>query len=319
MVFPVDVPQTTDEPMASVLRILQLQGTPLSEYEHANFTGDSLPQARRRVYGGQVLAQSLLAAAATTPSSRLPHSMHGYFVRSASFDEPITFEVDQMRDGRSFSSRHVDASQGEKTVLSSIFSFQEDQPSLSHDTPAPPEILATDPQELRSALQLFQALDHPLAKFLGKTAAFDVRHVSESIYVGPPSVQEPVQALWMKPRHAIPAEASQLIHRALLTYVIDEIMMEPVLRAHGLYWMYQGLSLATLDHAMWYLRDVNINDWLLYVQTTPSAVGSRGLADCKVYTREGVQVASAMQECMIRVPLTEEEKQAAQSREAGTL
>lgn len=313
MLDAITVPLIDTEPVASVLRVLQLEPRDSEALgdDKALFAGSSLAQARRRVYGGQVLGQSMLAAAATVPPNRHVHSLHASFIRSGVFTEEIAFEVALLRDGRSFSSRRVAAKQSAGTICETMFSFQEAQEGLEHHATAP---AVPDPESLRSAITLLSTFEHPVSKYLGKTAAFDVRHCEEPIYFQPAPEKSSTQALWMRPRAPIPAGAPQVLHRALLAYVVDQVMLEPVLRTHGLSWFTEGLSLATLDHAQWFFADFDINDWLLFVQSSPASQGGRGLAQCHVFTRDGQEVSSITQEGMVRVPLTEEERAAYRAR-----
>lgn len=246
-----------------------------------------------------MVAQAILAAAETIPdAARLPHSLHAYFVRGGDPAKPFLLTVDRLRDGRSFSNRHVVASQADKDIFTMVASFQANEEGLSFDSSAPS---VPGPEGLDSALELFRTMDHPVAKFLGKTAAFDVRHVQQSLYTGEDPTRSESQELWMKIRSPIPDGAPQVVHRALLAYVVDQVMLEPALRSVGLSWLTPRLSLASLDHAMWFHRDVNINDWLLFAGHVDSVGGGRGKATVVIYSREGVPVASASQEGMIRV------------------
>lgn len=302
MTKPVQIPQLTQEPLASVLRVLQLEGG-----QEDVFRARSLPQMGR-VYGGQVLAQALLAAAATVEGDdqRTPHSFHAYFLRGGNPSAPFDLLVRRSHDGRSFSSRQVTAIQDGKDILTLLASFQLPQQGVEHDREMPD---VPQPEQLRSALEYFREIDHPVGKFLGKTAAFDVRHVQETLYVRQYSgAQEDGryngnrrQQLWMKPRAHI-ADSSQTLGRVLLAYVIDQVMMEPALRSHGLAWVTPGLALASLDHAMWFYRDFDVNQWLLYDQESPSAQGARAMGHTRVFTADGTLVAEAMQEAMLRLP-----------------
>jgi acyl-CoA thioesterase-2 len=250
------------------------------------------------VFGGQVLAQALLAAGRTITDGRLPHSLHGYFLRAGDVREPITFTVERLRDGRSFSARRTHALQGGEAILSMITSFQEQQPGLDYADEMPTGI--PGPDEVPSALDVLGGIDHPVAKFWTQEAAFDVRHVGGSIYLGPPAEATGQQAVWFRSRGPLPDD--QLLHRALLAYACDQVMLEPILRRAGRSWVTRGLSIASLDHAMWWHRDVRVDDWLLYVQSTPSAQGGRGLGAARVFTQDGTLVASVAQEGMVRVP-----------------
>ncbi|WP_448071535.1 acyl-CoA thioesterase [Georgenia yuyongxinii] len=292
------VPEADVEPLASVLRTLRLQRLGGDEY-----AGSSLPQLNQRIYGGQVLAQAIVAAADTLVDDgdgvRQLHSVHGYFLRPGKLDLPITFAVERLHDGRSFSTRRTHALQQGKPILSLISSYQEDQPGREHGQGAP---AAPDPEGLASAITLFDTIDHPVAKFMSSIAAFDIRHVDENVYLHAPKTRSDEQLLWMRARAPLPAGTTQLQHRALLAYACDQVLLEPVLRRHGLHWRTPGLSVASLDHSMWWHRPVRVDDWLLFVQHSPSAQGGRGLGIAKVFDRSGVHVATIGQEGMVRVP-----------------
>ena len=225
--------------------------------------------------------------------------MHGYFLRPGRLDVPITFAVERLHDGRSFSTRRTHALQEGKPILSLISSYQEDQPGRDHGEDAP---AAPDPEELTSAITLFDSVDHPVAKFMSSVAAFDIRHVGETVYMTPTRERADTQMLWMRARSPLPAGVTQLQHRALLAYACDQVMLEPVLRQHGLSWRTTGLSVASLDHGMWWHRPVSADEWLLFVQHSPSAQGGRGLGIAKVFDRGGAHVATIAQEGMVRVP-----------------
>lgn len=281
-------------PTQALLDVLDL-GPDAAEPD--TFTGTSLPQPSGRVFGGQVLAQALLAAGRTVPASRLPHSLHGYFLRAGDVREPITFAVERLRDGRSFTARRTHALQGGAPILSMIASFQEAQPGLDYAEPMPD---APDPEDVVSADTHLAGIDHPVARFWSQESAFDVRHVEGAIYLGGSGEPAGQQMVWVRSREALPDD--QLLHRALLAFACDQVMLEPVLRRSGHSWATRGLSIASLDHAMWWHRDVRVDDWLLYTQTAPSAQGGRGLGAARVFTRDGTHVASIAQEGMIRVP-----------------
>lgn len=294
MTRPIVVPVTSEEPVASVLRILSL-----TEGGEDLFHARSLPQVRR-VYGGQVLAQAILAAAATLEdSSRLIHSLHAYFLRGGDPSETFDLLVERHRDGRSFSSRGVHARQDGREILSLHASFQAPEAGPAHSVGAP---LVPGPTELTSALELFRAMDHPVGRFLGKTAAFDVRHVGRSLYTAADPGAMPVQQLWMRPRSALPEGLSQQVHRALLAYVVDQVMLEPAMRVLGLSWMTPGMSAASLDHSMWFHRDVDANQWLLFDGECTNVNNGRTLTATRIFDEDGVLVAEAQQQGMLRTP-----------------
>lgn len=307
---PYPVPPATEEPLGSVTRVLALSpalaegddGVTVPEPDA--FTGASLPQLSGRIYGGQVLAQGLLAAAATVAEDgdgpRLPHSVHGFFMRGGRPEEPVRFEVERLRDGRSFTQRRTTALQRGAAIAEMITSFQEVQPGAEVQL-EPPDV--PRPEELTSALEIFRTVNHPVAKFLGRTAAFDLRHVEGNLYLAPGPERTGRQHLWARARGRVPAGADQVVHRALLAYMCDQIMLEPALRSQGLSWRSEGMSLATLDHAQWFHRDVDVNDWLLFVQDSPTSGGGRAMVRAEVFDASGRLVSTIAQEGMIRMPV----------------
>ena len=262
------------------------------------FTGPSQRMPLGRVFGGQVLAQSLIAAMHTVPSERTIHSMHGYFLRPGDVEHPITFSVDRLHDGRSFSTRRTHAFQNGEPILSLIASFQRADGGVDHQVDMPTDL--PDPETLPTTADVLGGLDHDVARYWSNERAFDMRHVPSPVYLSVEGERVPQQAVWMKAFGRLPDDLKQ--HRAALAYASDYSILEPVLRAHGIAWATPGLKVASLDHAMWWHRDARVDEWLLYVQESPSASGGRGLALGRIYTRDGLLVASVAQEGMVRVP-----------------
>lgn len=291
-----DVKLIEQDPLAHLLRVLDLEYHGDTSGEDV-YSGESMHQPNGRVYGGQVLAQSILAMGRTVDPARLPHSLHAYFLRAGDINQPIDFAVERLRDGGSFSARRAHAYQSGQAILSGIISFQESQHGRNLSIPMPD---VESPENLPSAFDALGHIDHPVAAFWTRQSAFDVRHVGSSIYLRPSQSPVPTQAVWMRSRGAV--DADQLTHRALLTYACDQIMLEPVLRGLGESWMSPKLSVASLDHAMWWHRDVRVDDWFLYVQEAPTAQGGRGLGEARIYQADGTLVATTVQEGMIRLP-----------------
>jgi len=261
------------------------------------FTGASHPMPSGRIYGGQVLAQSLLAAERTLPEDRAVHSMHGYFLRPGDASQGITIAVDRIHDGRSFSTRRSQAYQNGVPIFSMIASFQDHDPGVEHAEPMPDGVPA--PEDLAPDEDRVEGLPGGTARMLSERAA-DIRHVDSPLYLPSDDAQVPRQAVWMRMRAPLPDD--QRLHRAALAYLSDMTIQESILRAHGVYWAMPGLKVASLDHAMWWHRPARVDEWLLYVQESPNARGGRGLATGRIYSREGGLVASVAQEIMIRVP-----------------
>ncbi len=285
-------PETPAPALSSLLTVLDLE-----QQDETVFTGNSLPQLNDRVYGGQVLAQALIAAGRTVPG-RTPHSLHGYFLRPGDLNAPIRFEVELLRDGGSFSARRTHAIQHGKPILSMIASFQESQDGIEEAQTMPKDVPA--PLDVPSALDILSRVEHPVAKFWTEHAAFDIRHVEGGLHLGPGKEKTDRQMVWVRALGHVPG--GQLEHRSLMAYACDQLMLEPVLRRAGVSWITPGISVASLDHAMWWHRDARVDEWLLYVQSSPSAQGGRGLGSARVFAEDGTLVASIAQEGMVRVP-----------------
>jgi acyl-CoA thioesterase-2 len=285
------------DPLSGLMAALDLTDTGARTSEDI-FTGPSQWMPGGRIYGGQVLAQSLIAAIRTVTDDRFVHSMHGYFLRPGDVTLPITFSVDRIHDGRSFSTRRTQAYQEGQPILSMIASFQDLDEGLDHQLDMPSDL--PDPESLPSTADLLGGIDHPVAQFWATERAFDIRHIGSPIYLAVDGERVPHQAVWMKAVGTLPDDLN--LHRAAIAYASDHTILEPVLREHGIAWTTPGLKVASLDHAMWWHRDGRADEWMLYVQDSPNAIGGRGLSFGRVYDRAGRLLASIAQEGMIRVP-----------------
>lgn len=290
---------TQENAVRSVSQLLQVLDLDASEARTTEdiFTGLSHAMPTGRVYGGQVLAQSLVAAERTLAEERIVHSMHGYFLRPGDADQGITFAVDRIHDGRSFSTRRVQAFQGGVPIFSMISSFQDEDPGIEHAEPFPEDI--PDPESLPSDDELIGAV-HPITGRLLAERPADIRHVTGPLFLEAAEERVPRQAVWMRMRAPMPDDPR--VHRAALAYLSDMTIQESILRRHGITWQTPGLKVASLDHAMWWHRFGRVDEWMLYVQDSPNARGGRGLAQGRIYTREGVLMATVAQEIMVRVP-----------------
>ena len=261
------------------------------------FTGISHHTPWGRIYGGQVVAQSVIAAQRTLPADRVLHSLHGYFLRPGDARQGVTLAVDRIHDGRSFATRRTQAFQNGVPIWSMIASFQDADPGLEHSEPMPegipiPESLTPDEERTPGI--------HGGSRSLLTLPPIEVRHVEQPIWGTPDPTRSNRQHVWMRMRARLPEDAA--LHRAALAYMSDTSIQEPVLRAHGLCWQTEGLKVASLDHAMWWHRFARADEWLLHVQESPNARGGRGLGRSRVYTRDGILVATISQEIMLRVP-----------------
>ncbi|WP_207457230.1 acyl-CoA thioesterase [Herbiconiux sp. SYSU D00978] len=284
------------DPLDSLLAALDLTDTGARTSEDI-FTGPSQWVPGGRVFGGQVLAQSLVAAIRTVAEDRVVHSMHAYFLRPGDVSQPITFSVDRIHDGRSFSTRRTQAYQYGQPILSMIASFQTDDPGLEHQVEMPLDV--PDPESVPDENQLLGGLEHPMAKYWATSRPFEMRHVPSPVYLSVEGERVASQAVWMRSIGPLPDDEN--LHRAALAYVSDYTLLEPIIRRHGVAWATPGLKAASLDHAMWWHRFARVDEWLLYVQESPNAIGGRGLTTGRIFDREGRLVASVAQEGMVRV------------------
>ncbi|MFC5338103.1 acyl-CoA thioesterase [Leucobacter denitrificans] len=262
------------------------------------FTGPAMPTPHGRAFGGQVLGQALVAAGETVPEGRVIHSMHGYFVRPGESTEQMTFETARLRDGRSFSTRRVQAYQEGEVLMSLIASFQESDEGIEHE-----ERFDTDsipgPENLPSVWEKYGHLSGEGRASWVLNRPFDFRYVESDTIL---RVEERTnrQLVWLRSRDELDGE--QLVQSAALAFASDYLLLEPVARKHGIPWATPGMRGASLDHAMWFHREFRIDDWLLYELESPTAQGGRGLAHGRFYNRDGSLVASVSQESMIRLP-----------------
>jgi acyl-CoA thioesterase-2 len=285
-----------EDPLQELLDTLKLSR--VARTREDIFIGPSNFMPTGRVFGGQQLGQALVAASNTVEPDRFIHSMHGYFLRSGNMDLPITYSVDRIRDGRSFSTRRVQAYQNGEPLFSSIYSFQVIEEGLEHQDSLPEGI--PEPESLPALIDLVADLTDPSAQYWAKARPFDMRHIEKSIYFYIEGEHVAHQAIWFKTIAPLPDD--QILHNAALAYASDYSLLEPIYRRHGLVWSHPGLMAASLDHAMWFHRPTRVDQWLLYVQDSPNARGARGLSLGKIFNRAGELVATVAQEGLVRIP-----------------
>ena len=289
----------SEDPLQELLDTLKLSR--VARTKEDIFIGSSNFMPTGRVFGGQQLGQALVAASNTVDPDRFIHSMHGYFLRSGDMDLPITYSVDRIRDGRSFSTRRVQAYQNGEPLFSSIYSFQIAEKGLEHQDSLPEGI--PEPESLPKLIDLVSGIDDPAAQYWAKARPFDMRHIEKSIYFYVEGEHVAHQAIWFRTIDALPDD--QILHNAALAYASDYSLLEPIYRRHGLVWSHPGLMAASLDHAMWFHRPARVDEWLLYVQDSPNARGARGLSLGKIFNRQGALVATVAQEGIVRIPKEE--------------
>jgi acyl-CoA thioesterase II len=266
----------------------------LERLEDNLFRGVSPAVKQQRVFGGQVAGQALVAAARTVePEHGHVHSLHAYFLRPGDPSIPIIYEVDRIRDGRSFTTRRVVAVQHGKAIFNLAASFQKREDGLEHQLPMPD---VPDPETLPTFQERWAARAEELGEWYTRPRPIDIRvnlSVDDRRRELPPR-----QSVWLRAVGRLPDDP--IVHDCVLTYASDMTLLDTTLLAHGGRFDESKLMMASLDHAMWFHRPFRADEWLLYSQDSPSASGSRGLARGLVYRATGELVASVMQEGLIR-------------------
>ena len=252
-----------------------------------------------RVFGGQVLAQALLSASRTVPMDRQPHSLHSYFLRPGDMDHPIIFKVENLRDGKSFNTRRVSAMQHDEVILNLAASFQVSEPGLSHQSEMP---AVPPPEQSLTRKQLAEkysaSLPADLVTRFSRPFAIDLRHVEQENMLAPQK-RAPQHSVWLKLSGGLPQDYPW--HAHMLAYASDMTILETSLRPHGLSLFSPRLQVASLDHSMWFHRPFRMDEWLLYVQDSPSSSAGRGFSRGNIFRQNGELVVSVAQEGLIRV------------------
>lgn len=283
------------ETLADLLNILNLE-----KVSDTEFRGQNYITPWRIIFGGQVLGQALHAAYQTVPQERFVHSMHGYFILPGSVDEPIEYSVDITRDGGSFTTRRVAAKQFGKTIFVAACSFQKKQEGLDHQIYMPnvvsPDILMTDLEQLEDIKEAHPMLYKRLSKLHPNPIEF--RPV-EQVFRKEMKKLAPFRHVWMRSKERL--EADIRMHHQVLAFASDYNLLSTALLPHGETLSDQEYFLASLDHAIWFHRDLDVNDWLLYALDSPSASNSRALTRGNIFSQNGELVASMSQEGLIRV------------------
>jgi acyl-CoA thioesterase-2 len=263
------------------------------------FRGISPNEGFPRIFGGLVIAQALLAAYETV-EDRICHSLHAYFIRPGDVTIPVLYEVDRSRDGGTFTTRRVTAIQNGKQIFNLAASFQVAEEGLEHQSPMPEH---PDPEAVKSEMEQMLAkygerLPDRMREQMNRPRPIDLRWPDPQDLFKP-APKAPRKQVWMRAKAPIGEQVK--LQQACLAYASDMAFMETALRVHGLTWQTPGLQSASLDHAMWFHRPVNFNDWLLFDQDCPSTSQGRGFIRGEMYTQDGRLAASVAQECLMRV------------------
>lgn len=271
----------------------------LEKLEHNLYRGRS-PQAHwQRVFGGQTIAQALVAAQRTVTPDRHVHSLHGYFMRPGDINVPIVYEVDRIRDGSSFTTRRVVAVQHGHAIFSLEASFQLEEEGLEYQMPMPLDV--PPPEKLKSQRELLQEAKHvpeQIRLFWAKERPLELRPVYAEHYSSRDKLP-PLQKVWLRLTGPVPNDRA--LRAAVLAYVSDMTLLDTATFAHGRGIFDPDIQAASIDHAMWFHREHALDGWLLYTQDSPSTSGSRGFTRGALYAQDGTLIASVAQEGLIRL------------------
>lgn len=280
--------------MQELLAILDLE-----QLEHNLYRGRSPKTSWQRVFGGQTIAQALVAAQRTVDADRFVHSLHGYFMLPGDSKVPVVYEVDRIRDGSSFTTRRVTAIQHGRAIFSLEASFQLDEPGLEHQMPMPEGVVGPGslPSQ-RELLVLAPNVPEQIRRYWARERPLEIRPVDLAHY----ETREPLpprQNNWVRTTGAVPDDRA--LQAAILAYISDMTLLDTSTFAHGRVIADADIQAASLDHAMWFHRRHSLDGWLLYTQDSPSSSGARGFSRGALYSVDGVLIASVAQEGLIRL------------------
>ena len=260
------------------------------------FRGHHTAEKRIRTFGGQVAAQALVAAGRTVERDKFVHSLHAYFLRPGDPEHPILYNVDRIRDGRSFATRRVVAIQHGEAIFNLSASFHVEEPGVDHSIPMPASV---DPETLPTYKERYAPLAHKLGDWYHRPRPVDLR------YVQPPAIlrkesdsHDPRQQVWFRPDGSLADDP--LLHACIVAYASDMSLLDTIIVPHNLSWDDGSMMGASLDHAMWFHRPFRTDGWMLYDQESTSAHGARGMARGEIFTQAGAHVVSVVQEGLIR-------------------
>ena len=272
----------------------------LETLEKGLYRGQSWDLGFRALFGGQVLGQALKAAWASVPEGRVAHSFHSYFLLPGDAKQPVVYDVEIVRDGKSFSARRVKAIQNGRNIFYMTASFQQPEEGMQHqyaqmhDVPAPEEV---EP-DIRMYERHYDNIGRRLREALSYHRPIDIRTV-DAVRSFTSKNDKPERYTWLRANEAL--GDSQAMHQAVLAYASDYHFLSTSLQSHGVQITDRNLAIATIDHAMWFHRPINMNEWLLYSMESPASGGARGLVRGQLFNQQGELVASTMQEGLMRI------------------
>lgn len=282
------------EVLETLLTLLHLEKIKTNKYR-----GQSQNLGLRQLFGGQVVGQALSAAKHTVQAERKIHSCHSYFLRPGDSNQPITYEVEIIRDGNSFSTRRVSAIQNDLTIFYMTASFQGEEAGFEHQSAIMPDVPA--PETLASETDIAKKIAHLLPEQVRALFCNEMPIEMRPVKFHSPlqgGTDKPVRYVWLKANGNMPDDLG--IHQYLLGYASDFNFLPTALQPHGVALLQQGMQVATIDHSIWFHQPFRIDDWLLYAVESPIASGARGYVRGQFFTRDGKLVASTTQEGVIR-------------------
>lgn len=288
------MPSDNSPALAALLDILDLEALELNL-----FRGRSPQDGWQRVYGGQVIGQAFVAASRTVDSDRIAHSLHAYFLRPGDPSVPIIYEVDRIRDGKSFVTRRVVALQHGRAIYSMSISFHKHEVSYDHQTPMPTDVRPPEqvPSERELKDLMLERLPDNMRSYWQRDRPIEMRPVEFERYLKR-DARKPVQHVWVKANGTLPDDTS--LHQCVLAYASDFTLLDTALLAHAKFLYDPDIQLASLDHAVWFHRPFRADKWLLYTQDSPSASGARGFCRGTFHMQDGSLIASVAQEGLMR-------------------
>lgn len=287
-----------DSPFSGLGRLLDVRQIGENHYQGRR---NGTPTGTGRVFGGQVIAQALMAATKTVASDRFVHSLHAYFLRAGDESQSIHFKVERDTDGRSFSNRRIVATQNDRPILTMIASFNVPEVGLSHqikmpDVPMPEDVEEEHVQMERAVAAMPGKLPKQLQRLSRRMRPFETRPVTFHPLVDQP--KPAFQQTWFRIKE--PLGDDQSMHRTVLAFMSDMRLLGTSLLPHGKSVFTHKMQWGSLDHAVWIHEDINVNDWLFYSTESPRSHGARGMNRGSIFTRDGRLVATTNQESLMR-------------------
>ena len=255
----------------------------------------ALPRtARARIFGGQVIAQAMMAAARTVDTAKQVHSLHAYFLRGGDETKPLHFRVHRDFDGRTFANRRVVVRQDGKVIFNLTASFQAPEPGLTHQVAMPDLLPPEQCRDFTDMLATMPDVSEAMLANMARPRPFEIRS-----HRPPSSAKASAHYQWFRLRGEIGDDP--LLHRAFLAFASDMGLLSSSMLPHGLNWTTPGLFSTSIDHAMWFHNDVRVDDWFVYVMDSDWTGGSRGINRGRIYRQDGTLIASAVQEGLLRM------------------